>query len=230
MNRIKAFLRTIAVVACICSAASAASLPASSSILSTGAGVPIGGLTIAGGVPIPFVAGTFSGTLTTTVISGDTSNPHGGLTFTYLLTNDVSSSHAIGRFTVNDYAGFLVDANYQTPTVNQIPTLFDRSSGSGDTVGQSFIAPIAALPGFGQGVLAPGSTSALFVLQTNAPFFQPTLANVIDGSIASVVSYAPSLFIPEPSTLALTVIGAAAAGVGLARRRRSPWRSLHRNA
>lgn len=204
-----------------CSSAFAAALPINSSVLSTGAAVPVAGLPIAGGVPIPFVAASFSGTLTTTVISGDASNPYGGLTFTYLLTNDALSQHAIGRFTVNDYGGFLVDANYQSPTASQLPTLFDRSAGLGDTIGQSFIAPIAALPGFGKGVLAPGSTSALFVIQTDALAYQPTIANVIDGSIASVASYAPVPVIPEPSSVALATIGfVALAGWSWKRRQR----------
>lgn len=189
------------------SQAHAVSLPANSSVLSTGAAVPVGGVTLVGGSPIAFTAATFSGTLTSSVISGDTSNPYGGLTFTYLLSNDAASAHAIGRLTINDFASFLVTANYQTPTGGQLPTLFDRSSGPGDTVGQSFIAPIAALPGFGQGTLAPGSTSALLVLQTDAIRFQPTLASVIDGSVASVWTYAPELNVPEPSTLALAAIG-----------------------
>ena len=41
-----------------------------------------------------------------------------------------------------------------------------------------------ALPGFGNGVLAAGATSALLVLQTDAQFYQLSTANVIDGSVA----------------------------------------------
>ena len=97
-----------------------------------------------------------------------------------MLTNDALSSHAIERLTINGYDGFAVDGNYQTPTSDQIPTLFDRSSGSGDTIGQSFFNPILALPGFGNGVLAPGATAALLVLQTDAQFYQLSTASVIE--------------------------------------------------
>src|SRR4051794_27356935 len=55
---------------------------------------PVGGVIVAGGAAVPFVSppgpGQFSGTLTTTVIAGDVSNPLGGLTFTFLLHNDAT--------------------------------------------------------------------------------------------------------------------------------------------
>jgi hypothetical protein len=203
------FVLAAALVVCVVSQASAVSLSAGGSYLATGAAVPVGGTPIAGGVPLAFTSATFSGTLTTTVISGDTSNPYGGLTFTYLLTNDALSSHAIERLTINGYSGFSVEGNYQTPTLDQIPTLFDRSSGSGDTIGQSFYNPILALPGFGNGVLAAGATSALLVLQTDAQLYQLSTANVIDGSVATVSTFAPVANIPEPSTVVLAVVGTA---------------------
>ena len=43
------------------------------------------------GATVPFAAGGFSGTLTSTVFSGDPSNALGGLTFTYLVTRWVGS-------------------------------------------------------------------------------------------------------------------------------------------
>ncbi len=207
MKTTKWFALVAAVALCAGTPAFAVSLPANSSVLSTGAGVPVGGTPVAGGAPLAFSSATFSGTLTTTVISGDTSNPYGGLTFTYLLTNDLASTHAIERLTINGYSGFLVEANYQTPASDQIPTLFDRSTGAGDTIGESFYNPIIALPGFGNGVLSPGATSALFVLQTNAQDYQLSTANVIDGSVASVATFAPVPVIPEPSSIALAVLG-----------------------
>lgn len=219
MKTFKSFVLAAALVVCVGSQALAVSLSAGGSYLATGAAVPVGGTPIAGGVPLPFVSSTFSGTLTTTVISGDTSNPYGGLTFTYLLTNDALSSHAIERLTINGYDGFAVDGNYQTPTVNQIPTLFDRSAGSGDTVGQSFFNPIIALPGFGNGVLAPGATAALLVLQTDAQLYQLSTASVIDGSVAMVSTFSPVANIPEPSTVVLAMVGTIGLGFWRWRRR-----------
>jgi hypothetical protein len=45
-------------------------------------------------------------------------------------------------------------------------------------------------------------TSALLVVQTSATTFVPVTASVINGSVASVASFAPAV-IPEPSALAL---------------------------
>lgn len=52
--------------------------------------------------------------------------------------------------------------------------------------------------------LAPGSNSALLVVQTNAAFYQPTIASLIDGSVASVASLVPTAVnTPEPSSVVL---------------------------
>ncbi len=201
------------------SQALAVSLSAGGSYLATGAAVPVGGVPIAGGAPLAFSSATFSGTLTTTVISGDASNPYGGLTFTYLLSNDLASSHAIERLTINGYSGFLVEANYLTPTGDQIPTLFDRSTGAGDTIGESFINPISSLPGFGNGVLSPGASSVLLVLQTDAVEYQLSTANVINGSVATVTTYAPVALIPEPSSIVLAALGVLGLACWVRRRR-----------
>ena len=206
----------VAILSLAASQAAAVTLTPGPSVITTGAPVPTGGTVLFSG-PSLFTSATFSGTLTTSIISGDPSNSYGGLTFTYLLANDVTSSHAIGRFTINDFDGFLVDANYQTPTVGQLPSLFDRSAGAGATIGESFIAPIGGFPGLGLGVLAPGSTSALWVVQTSALYYQPTIASVIDGSVAPVATFAPA--VPEPSTLALA--GCAAVALMAWRRRRA---------
>ena len=169
---------------------------------------PLGGGVIQTTGPLPFVSATFSGTLTSSVIAGDATNPFGGLTFTYLLQNNVGNPEAIGRLTVNNFAGFLTDMSYQVPLVGLAPTLNDRSTGAGDVVGFSFVGfPI------GVGMLSPGQSSTLLVVQTNAPDWRQTTAAVIDGSVATVPSLAP---VPEPATLSLLVLG----GLALIRRRR----------
>lgn len=146
--------------------------------------------------PVPFEASTFSGTLTTTVIAEDASNPLGGLTFTYLLQNNAVSPHAIERLTVISYAGWLTNVSYQ-PGSGIAPTLIDRAA-STDVVGFGFMnAPL------GPSTLMPGATSALLVIQTNAPAFAAGSASVIDGSVVQVASYMP---VPEPATLALVML------------------------
>jgi len=167
--------------------------------LAVGEPDPIGGIVIAGGVPVPFAAPGYTGTLISTVIAGDITNPYGGLTFTYRLSNAAGSIHEIGRLTINDYIGWLTDASFQAPPAGLPPTLVNRSI-SGDVMGFSFVgAPV------GLGALLPGLTSALLVIQTDAPAFKPTLASVINGSVVSVPSFAPT--VPEPSSIVLAAMG-----------------------
>ena len=119
------------------------------------------------------------------------------------------------RLTVTGFTSWGTDVSYQTPVpaLHVAPTTNDRDS-TGNVMGFSFSNPVFVGPPLGtigNGVLAPGETSALMVIQTNAPSFQPTVANVIDGSVTSLSSYAPAATIPEPATVTLALIG----GVGL---------------
>jgi hypothetical protein len=206
-------------VAVLAASAAATPLFPGATAFAVGEPDPTGGVLIAGGVPIPFATAQYSGTLTSSVILGDPSNPFGGLTFTYLLTNDVTSTGEIERLTVNDYMGFLTDVSYQIPTLSTIPTLNNRSI-AGDVLGFTFIgAPLGA------GTLTPGSVSALLVIQTDAPAFAPTIASVIDGTVASVPSFGP--LVPEPSTWALLAAGSACLlAVEYLRRRNAPSQRL----
>ena len=122
--------------------------------------------------------------MVTKVIAGDPSNPFGGLTFSYFLTNNAVSANNIERLTVDGYTGWGTDVSYQTPVPpGDIPPTFNDRDASGNVMGFTFQNPVP-LPGggfLGNGVLAPGDTAALMVIQTNAQSFQPTIANVIDG-------------------------------------------------
>ena len=215
MIRTPIVIRLIAAMAIclLCERGFAAPILSGQTILAPGEPDPTGGVVQAGtGVAVPFASppgpGQFSGTLTTTVISGDPSNALGGLTFTYRLTNDAVSLAALERLTNLNFTGYLTDVSYQIPAVGLIPTSVDRDP-AGSTIGWSFSA-------LGAGVMPPGSSSALLVIQTNAPAFAPINANVIDGSIASAASFGP---VPEPASV--TLLGISLLSLGALRRRRN---------
>ena len=186
--------------------ASAALMAPGASILASPEPDPTGGVVVGSTGPVAFATANYSGTLDSTVVLGDPSNPFGpgSLTFTYRLTNNAVSTGEIDRLTLNDFGGFLVDASYQVPAVGLSPTLMSRS-GPGDVVGFTFIgAPI------GSGVLTPGSGTALLVVQTDSTKFGGTLASIIDGQVTTVASYAPGGVgggIPEPCSLVLAGFG-----------------------
>jgi hypothetical protein len=201
-----------------CMTVQAAPLAPGVTLPATGELDPTGGVVQAGtGVAVPFAStpgiGSFSGTLTTTVISGDPSNLLGGLTFTYRITNDGSSQAALERMTNVDFTGYITDVSYQSPAAGVTPTAIDRQA-LGDTIGWLF-SPL------GGGRINPGLASAVLVVQTNAPNFAPINANIIDGSTASVASFGP---VPEPTCLALVGSITLAA---LRPRRRSLHEALH---
>jgi hypothetical protein len=167
---------------------------------------------------LPFLSPTYNGTLSTTVIRGDSTNPFGAnaLTFTYVVTNG-AGTHSINRFTVNGFDGFTVDASYQTPqAVSTIaPAYADRET-NGSSVGFSFVlAPV------GSGPLGPTQTSATLVLKTNATSYVPNLASVLDGFPATVGTFAP---VPEPSTVVLAGFAVALVGCQLSRQSRRKTR------
>src|SRR6266702_6877508 len=109
---------------------------------------PVGGSVLFNTGPVPFTAGTFSGTLTSAAISGDSSNPWGGLTFTYGINNFVGSRDDIARLTVSSFGLFLTDASYNptTPVGGLAPMSISRSA-NGAVLGFNFLVPS----------LAPGS-------------------------------------------------------------------------
>jgi len=216
MSRARIAYRLIVVLAvCVpCTRIYAAPLVPGATIAAPGEPDPTGGVVQAGtGVAAPFASpagpGSFSGTLTTTVIAADPSNALGGLTFTYRITNDAASVSAIERMTNLNFTGFLTDVSFQIPAAGVVPTSVDRDVSS-STVGWSFSA-------LGAGVIPIGGSSALVVIQTNALAFAPISAHIIDGSIATVPSFGP-VAIPEPASLGLLGIGLSSAGALLCRR------------
>ena len=174
---------------------------------------------------LPFTSATLAGTLTSFVLNDDPQNPYGpgDLTFVYEIQN-LSSSNSIERFTVVNYTGAATDVaassslmlgNSTLPGGAVVPTYADRASA--DVVGFNFSpTPI------GEGTIPPGSGSLYLIVRTDATNYSVSSASLIDGSTATVGSYAPSMNpVPEPGTLALVFsAGAAGAMSCLGRRRR----------
>ncbi len=177
-------------------------LPPSGVLFPVPAGVAPGGAVVAGPLVVNVAPATFQGTLTSEVLANDPTNPLGGLTFLYSVQNTSPFPGQIERLTVNSFVNFATDVDFAPPGGPVVlPTYADRSA-FGDTIGFSFVtAPV------GLGVIQPGQTSALLVVYTNAQQFQPTLASLIDGSVAQAASYAPVRVIPEPSTVILASLG-----------------------
>jgi hypothetical protein len=163
---------------------------------------PVGASLVAS-LSLPFTAPTFSGTLISKVWSGDTSNPFGGLTFTYELSNNLISPDPIDRFTLSSYAGFLTDASYGGSGVlaTVVPTSVVRNS-SGNQISFNFT-------GLFEGTLTQGSSTPLLVIQTDSHSYQNSIAGIINSSTANVATFAP-LAVPEPTSAALMVLGAIA--------------------
>ena len=163
-----------------------APLPPGSTLSPVPSGPAPGGSAIAGGVPVSFVAPSFTGTLTSTVLAGDPTNPFpGGLTFTYQLSDAAGSSGEIERFAVDTFAGVMADVDFVSGTGDVPPAYFDRSTGAGITVNCAFVNPP-----FGLGSLQPGQTSDLLVVHTNSQVFAASTALVSDGSGITVGTYA----------------------------------------
>jgi hypothetical protein len=150
---------------------------------------------------VPFTAATFNGSLRSDVYTNDVSSPFGPnfLTFVYEITNGAGSPDAIDRFTVSSFAGFQTDASFTPVPGPTAPAAVSRSA-NGAVIGFDF-----RLPGF---PLAANSVGTPMVVQTNATLWAPTLASLIDGSVATVASVAP-IGIPEPASVCLFVGGLA---------------------
>ena len=143
-------------------------------------------------------ADTFSGVLESNVVTNDTSNPWGGLTFTYRFINDSDSLGSVARLALPGFASFLTDVSYHVDNSGSAdgvqPYYVDRDAAG--VVGFSFVSPEK---------VDAGLQTALLVIQTNATDYGLTQASLINGSTATADAYTP---VPEPASLLLLGAGA----------------------
>jgi hypothetical protein len=147
----------------------------------------------------PYAGIGFSGTLTSRVLNNDPTNPFGltGLTFTYEVSNAPTSVHVLHRLSSSNFTGFSTDASF-APGTGVRPHQVDRTTA--DVVGFNFTE--TAFGGFG--VIQPGTTSRMLVVQTNATQHTNSFVSLINGGVSNVPSFSP---IPEPGTWVLASLG-----------------------
>ena len=162
---------------------------------------------------------SFSGTLTTSVLTNDSSNPFGlnDLTFIYqfsISSNTGPVNHPGTQISIGNFSTFLTDVSYQAGT-GIVPFQVNRSGESvteGDTIEFGF----SQLTGFS--FVKPGTNSAVLVVQTSATLWQQSIASITDSSaFPNIPTLAPVDVVPEPTTVALFSFGVVGI-VGMKRR------------
>jgi PEP-CTERM motif len=162
---------------------------------------PVGG-TLLDSIPSPFATTSFTGLLTSSVYSGDASNPFGlgDLTFTYQLLiaggPDSASAVSVGPFT-----GFLTAVGFNPTSGTVPPGTISRNPTGSQAIKFDFSST---------GYVMAGQMSYLLVVQTDATAYTLGNATVLDSTGSpNVLALAPSA-VPEPASLGLIALGLTA--------------------
>jgi len=154
-------------------------------IFAVGEADPTGGSTlfstnVSWGIP-----GEFLGTLISSVITNDPSNPFpGGLTFTYQFTVSTNGIRSATALLVYDFGSSLTDVSY-LPNSGDKPFAIFRSGESSyqdDEIEFNFFNPF----------VPPGTNSALLVIQTDSSHWSFNIASMIASSaLPNILIVAP---------------------------------------
>jgi len=189
--------------------ASAVSLTPGSGVLAPAEPDPVGATTVFSTNVSWGASFSFSGTLFSSVLTNDSSNPFGlnDLTFIYqfsISSNTGSTSHPGTQLSIGDFTTFLTDVSYKSGT-GVVPFQVNRSGESpteGDTVEFGFSQL------FGFSFVSPGTNSATLVVQTDATLWQQSIASITDSSaFPNIPTLAPVDVVPEPTSFALFTFG-----------------------
>ena len=152
-----------------------------------------------------FGAGAFAGSLTSQVWECDESNPWGGLTFAYQISNSSACTESLGLFALLGFTDSLIDVNYSGSGI--APRQASRAV-DGNKVTFGFFDR------HGQETLLPGGVSAWVVIQTSGHTWGLNQLIGLDAEQVLAPTFAP-VAVPEPAVVSL--IGLAV-GIGWRRR------------
>ena len=170
--------------------------------------------------PLAFTAnsGTFSGTLEEWVVQDLNT---GDLDFLYQVVNSSGSADAIEHMSVTGYSGYTTDVGFcSNPGGGGAFPCGNPLGGSG-TLAPSFIVHSSGSVvdfSFLTAGIAPGVQTYDLVIKTNAEYYGSGTANLIDGGVTSLTTYAPTTATPEPATTGLFLGGVFGVGLFVARK------------